>query len=547
MNSHNTGKLIAFLRKQNNWTQADLAHRLNISDKTVSKWESGQGFPEILLLNELSALLGVTVDFLLNCDDIDNYTVYERMLENYKSIQKQSRRKNEIEQLSKDNIENSKIDESLFTHYNVQKGLRDVNGVGVIAGLTNISEVISKKEVDGVLQPCAGELYYRGYNINDLIDNYDLNFGFGFEEVVYLLLFNKLPAKDELKSFSNLLSGYRKLPVSFVRDVILKAPSADIINSMSKSILTLSSYDTNSNDTSPDNVLRQCMQLISVFPLLAIYGYQAFQHYKENKSLVIHNPKSRLSTAENILRLLRHDKKFTKLESMVLDIALILHAEHGGGNNSTFTVRVVTSSGTDTYSALTAALCSLKGPKHGGANIKVMRMFEDLKENVKDTANIEELTEYLSRILEKRAFDRTGLIYGMGHAIYSVSDPRAEVFKKFVERLSKEKGMESEFELYNNVERIATKLISEKRKIYKGVSVNVDFYSGFAYKMLNLPPELYTPIFAVARVAGWSAHRLEELINAGKIIRPAYQSVSQQYEYVKMNDRNKAKSDDEGK
>lgn len=547
MNSHNTGKLIAFLRKQNNWTQADLAHRLNISDKTVSKWESGQGFPEILLLNELSALLGVTVDFLLNCDDIDNYTVYERMLENYKSIQKQSRRKNEIEQLSKDNIENSKIDESLFTHYNVQKGLRDVNGVGVIAGLTNISEVISKKEVDGVLQPCAGELYYRGYNINDLIDNYDLNFGFGFEEVVYLLLFNKLPAKDELKSFSNLLSGYRKLPVSFVRDVILKAPSADIINSMSKSILTLSSYDTNSNDTSPDNVLRQCMQLISVFPLLAIYGYQAFQHYKENKSLVIHNPKSRLSTAENILRLLRHDKKFTKLESMVLDIALILHAEHGGGNNSTFTVRVVTSSGTDTYSALTAALCSLKGPKHGGANIKVMRMFEDLKENVKDTANIEELTEYLSRILEKRAFDRTGLIYGMGHAIYSVSDPRAEVFKKFVERLSKEKGMESEFELYNNVERIATKLISEKRKIYKGVSVNVDFYSGFAYKMLKLPPELYTPIFAVARVAGWSAHRLEELINAGKIIRPAYQSVSQQYEYVKMNDRNKAKSDDEGK
>ncbi|HKL94142.1 MAG TPA: citrate synthase [Clostridia bacterium] len=537
MNSHNTGKLIAFLRKQNNWTQADLAKQLHISDKTVSKWESGQGFPEIPVLNELTSLLGVTVDFLLNCEDIENYTVYEQMLIDYKAMHRLSERKAEIEQLSEMNIQNSYINESLYTQYNVQKGLRDVNGVGVVAGLTDISEVISKKEVDGVLQPCAGELYYRGYNINDLIANNDINNCNGFEEVVYLLLFNKLPNKTELGNFCNLLSDYRKLPVNFVRDVILKAPNSDIINTMSKSVLTLSSYDADANNTSLDNVLKQCMQLISVFPLLAIYGYQAFRHYKENKSLIIHNPKENLSTAENILRLLRPDKKFTKLESMVLDIALILHAEHGGGNNSTFTTRVVTSSGTDTYSAITAALCSLKGPKHGGANIKVMQMFEDIKANVKDISDIDALSVYLVKILEKKAFDKSGLIYGMGHAIYSVSDPRAEVFKKFVKKLSAEKGMESEYALYNNVEKIATQLISEKRKIYKGVSVNVDFYSGFAYKMLGLPPELYTPMFAVARVAGWSAHRLEELVNAGKIIRPAYQSVSTQKSYVKIDKR----------
>ena len=428
-----------------------------------------------------------------------------------------------------------KIDETLYSKYDVKKGLRDINGTGVLAGLTAVSEIRSKKMVDGALVPCEGELFYRGINVKDLIGNHDDEHCRGFEEATYLLLFNRLPSKVQLDDFCAILSNHRTLPNNFVKDVILKAPSSDIINSMSKSILTLNSYDTNANDVSLENVLRQSLQLVSVFPLLAIYGYQAFSHYKNNKSLIIHNPIAEYSTAENILHMLRPNGKFTKSEAVVLDIALILHAEHGGGNNSTFTTHVVTSSGTDTYSAMTAALCSLKGPKHGGANLKVVRMFDDIKKNVKNWNDTDELSLYIDKILAGDAYDKTGLVYGMGHAVYSISDPRAIVFKEFVRQLSLEKGLENEFELYNNVEKIATKLIMQKRRIYKGVSANVDFYSGFAYRMLGLPEELYTPIFAVARVSGWSAHRMEELLNAGKIIRPAYKSVSGERAYTPIN------------
>lgn len=535
--SENTGKVIAFLRKKNGLKQSDLAEKLGVSDKTVSKWESGGAFPEVGLISYMANLFGVTIDFLVNCNDIDNYTYYESMLSDYNKLQRKAVKKIEIQKLADINVNNNKIDESLYSVYSVNKGLRDINGKGVVAGLTNISEIISKKEIDGETVPCDGELYYRGYDINEIIKGYDTDTCRGFEEIVYLLLFNKLPTKAELDSFCSMFSELRTLPVNFVKDVILKAPSSDIINSMSRSVLTLSSYDHNANDISLNNVLKQCLQLTSVMPMLAIYGYQAFQHYKENKSLVIHNPELGHSTAENVLRLLRHDKKFTKLEAMVLDIAFILHAEHGGGNNSTFTARVVTSSGTDTYSAMTAALCSLKGPKHGGANLKVMKMFEDIRANVKNLEDINELTAYLDKILSKQAFDKTGLIYGMGHAIYSISDPRALIFKKFVQQLSAEKNRVQDFALYENVEKIATRLISDKKRIYKGVSVNVDFYSGLAYSMLDLPYELYTPIFAVARMAGWSAHRLEELINGGKIIRPAYQSVSKKLSFVPIDKR----------
>lgn len=429
------------------------------------------------------------------------------------------------------------IDTELFTKYDVKRGLRDLNGKGVLAGLTNISDVRAKKNVDGVEVPTHGRLFYRGYDINDLVAGFTKDNRFGFEEVTYLLLFNKLPNEKELADFRILLSKYRSLPTSFVRDIIMKAPSSDMMNTLARSVLTLYSYDDRADDVSLPNVLRQCLQLISLFPMLSIYGYQAYCHYHDGKSLFIHPPVSELSMAENILHILRPDSSYTPLEAKLLDVALVLHMEHGGGNNSSFTTHVVTSSLTDTYSVIAAAIGSLKGPRHGGANIKVVQMFEDMKAEVKDWTDEDEVAGYLRRLLHKEAFDHAGLIYGVGHAIYSKSDPRAVILKSFVEKLSVEKGLEKEFSLYSLVEKLAPEIISAERQMYKGVSINVDFYSGFVYHMLDLPMELYTPIFAIARIAGWSAHRMEELANNGKIIRPAYKPIGEDCTYINMSDR----------
>ena len=432
-------------------------------------------------------------------------------------------------------VSGGRIDPQLYVEHKVNRGLRDLNGKGVLTGLTEISEIVSKKIVNGEEVPCKGKLYYRGYDIEDLVSGFMRDNRFGFEETVYLLLFGSLPSAAELKAFDETLSSYRSLPDSFVRDIIMKAPSANSMNSLARSVLTLYSYDNNPDDTSIPNVLRQCLQLIATFPMLAVYGYNSYNYYIcGNKSFFIHEPLPQLSTAENLLHMLRLDSKYTPLEAKILDLALVLHAEHGGGNNSTFTTHVVSSSGTDTYSAVAAALGSLKGPKHGGANIKVRAMFDDIKANVKDWADEDEIERYITKILHKEAFDRAGLVYGIGHAVYSVSDPRATVFRSFVKSLSEEKGLDREYELYSAVERIAPRLIAGERRMYKGVSANIDFYSGFVYEMLGLPPELYTPLFAVARIAGWSAHRIEELVNAGKIIRPAYMSVQPRREYKAM-------------
>lgn len=430
------------------------------------------------------------------------------------------------------------IDTELFTRYEVKRGLRDLNGKGVLAGLTNISDVRASKMVDGVSVPAHGRLFYRGYDVKDLVKGFTKDKRFGFEEVTYLLLFDKLPDKKELEAFQKLLSHYRTLPTSFVRDIIMKAPSRDMMNTLARSVLTLYAYDDRADDTSIPNVLRQCLQLISLFPLLSIYGYQAYSHYHDGNSLFIHQPDPELSTAENILHLLRPDSSYTPLEAKILDIALVLHMEHGGGNNSSFTTHVVTSSLTDTYSVMAAAIGSLKGPRHGGANIKVVQMFEDMKKEVTDWKDENEVGEYLRKLLHKEAFDHAGLIYGLGHAVYSKSDPRATLFKEFVESLSEEKGLHDEFMLYSLVERLAPQIIEEERQMYKGVSINVDFYSGFVYHMLGLPHELYTPIFAIARIVGWSAHRLEELANNGKIIRPAYKPIHMDLEYVDIDKRN---------
>ena len=443
----------------------------------------------------------------------------------------------EITELAELLTANSGIDPTLYAKYDVKRGLRDVQGNGVLAGLTGISEVTARVEKDGVVVPCDGQLYYRGINVNNITSACFNEGRSGFEEVVYLLLFGQLPDKAQLKAFKKLLGSYRSLPPSFVRDVIMKAPSTDMMNALSRSVLTLYSYDDAPDNTSIPNVLRQSLQLISVFPLLSVYGYHAYEHYHNGNSLFIHAPDPKYSTAENILHLLRPDSSFTALEAAVLDVALILHAEHGGGNNSTFTTRVVSSSGTDTYSAISAALGSLKGPRHGGANIKVVRMFEDIKSNIRDFKDEEEISAYLAKILNKEAFDRSGLIYGVGHAIYSVSDPRSRILREIVSKLASEKGREEEFDLYKTVERLAPQVIAGKRTMYKGVSVNVDFYSGFAYDMLKLPHELYTPLFAIARVAGWSAHRLEELANGSKIIRPAYKEITAQRDYVSLDER----------
>ena len=433
-------------------------------------------------------------------------------------------------------IENDSISKDLFREYGVNMGLRDINGNGVLTGLTNISEVSAFKIIDGKKVPSDGQLLYRGYDVKDLVQG-SKGEKFIFEEAAYLLLFGKLPSNDELKQFLDIIAECMELPTNFTRDVIMKAPSYDIMNSMTRSVLTLASYDKQAENLEISNVLRQSIQLISVFPMLAVYAYHAYNHYEKNESMYIHRPEANLSASENFLRMLRPDMKYTKLEAQVLDVALLLHMEHGGGNNSTFTTRVVTSSGSDTYSAIAAALSSLKGHKHGGANIMVMRMMDDISNHVSDYEDEEEISAYLAKILHKEAFDRKGLIYGMGHAVYSLSDPREVIFKTFVEKLAKAKGRDKDMALYNNIEKIAPKLIAQERQIFKGVSPNVDFYSGFVYNMLDIPVELYTPLFAIARIAGWSAHRIEELVSVNKIIRPSYKSLVKKQDYVGRDDR----------
>ncbi|NMB97407.1 MAG: citrate/2-methylcitrate synthase [Clostridiaceae bacterium] len=430
------------------------------------------------------------------------------------------------------------IDPELYTRYEVKKGLRDLDGRGVLVGLTEIGEIHSYiLDNESKMIPAPGKLMYRGIDIKDIVSGFLKQNQFGFEETAYLLLYGNLPKKKEFDDFCRILNSYRTLPNSFVRDIILKASSRDLMNGLARSVLTLYRYDDNADDISVKNVIKQSMKLIAVFPLLAVYAYQAFSHYYCKNSLVIHSPKSELNTAENILHMLRPDSKYSELEARLLDLSLVLHAEHGGGNNSTFVTHVVTSSGTDTYSAIAAALGSLKGPKHGGANIKVVRMFDEIKNNIKDWNDNEEIEEYLLKILNKEAFDRSGLIYGFGHAVYSISDPRVEIFKEQVEKLAEEKGLQKEYALYRKVEELAPKVIGKARRIYKGVCANIDLYSGFVYRMLDIPQELFTPLFAIARVVGWSAHRIEEIVNAGKIIRPAYKSVAKRREYVPMNER----------
>lgn len=433
-------------------------------------------------------------------------------------------------------IDNDSIPKALYTDYGVKKGLRDENGQGVLTGLTNISSVRAFDVIDGEKVPCDGELLYRGYDVTKLVKGAG-DKRFIFEESAYLLLFGELPDATQLEEFRHIIANCMELPTNFTRDVIMKAPSADIMNSMTRSILTLASYDDRKDDLSIENVLRQSIQLISTFPMLAVYGYHAYNHYERDDSMYIHRPDKELSLAENFLRMLRPDMKYTPLETHVLDIALLLHMEHGGGNNSSFTTRVVTSSGSDTYSAIAAAMSSLKGRKHGGANLMVMNMMEDIRAHIKDYHDEEEIEHYLDKILNKEAFDKKGLIYGMGHAVYSLSDPRERVFKGFVEQLANAKGRAEDMALYNNIERIAPMLIAKERKIFKGVSPNVDFYSGFVYDMLNIPRELYTPLFAIARIVGWSAHRLEELITTDKIIRPAYKSLVTKKEYIDREKR----------
>ena len=428
------------------------------------------------------------------------------------------------------------VQPDLYQEYGVKRGLRDKEGRGVLTGLTNISEITAFREENGKKIPCDGQLLYRGYDVKDLVKG-SMNQRFVFEEGAYLLLFGELPNTEELHEFQRIIADSMEMPTNFTRDVIMKAPSFDIMNSMTRSVLTLASYDDMTTNLDIDNVLRQSIQLISIFPMLAVYAYHAYNHYEKDGSMYIHRPDPNLSLAENFLRMLRPDMQYTELEATVLDVALLLHMEHGGGNNSTFTTRVVTSSGSDTYSAIAAALSSLKGKKHGGANIMVMKMIDDIKEHITDPHDEESISYYLDRILNKEAFDKKGLIYGMGHAVYSLSDPREVIFKDFVERLAVAKGRDDDMALYNNIEKIAPKLIGKERKIFKGVSPNVDFYSGFVYDMLGIPVELYTPLFAIARIVGWSAHRIEELISANKIIRPAYKSLVTKQEYKPREDR----------
>ena len=429
------------------------------------------------------------------------------------------------------------IPAELYPKFNVMRGLRDINGNGVVSGLTNIANVTAKKVVNGVEEPMHGKLYYQGIDIEDIVAGFLKEKRFGYEEIIYLLLFGTLPTTTELGDFKDLLTQNYSLPPKFARDVIMKAPSSDMMNTLSRSVLMLYYYDDNPDDISIPNVLRQCIKLIAKFPLLAVYGYKAYMHYEKDQSLIIHNPLPELSMAENILRMLRDDQQYTALEARILDLALVLHAEHGGGNNSTFAMRVVTSSGTDTYSAMAAAIGSLKGPKHGGASSDARKMMNHIKENVKNWNDENEIADYLTKIMRKEAYDCSGLIYGIGHAIYSLSDPRAIVFESFVKELSVSKQREAEYALYANVARLAPEIVAKEKKMYKGVSANIDFYSGFVYDMLNLPMEMFTPLFAIARISGWSAHRIEELVNSSRIIRPAYKSVSESKSYIPLSER----------
>lgn len=442
----------------------------------------------------------------------------------------------EIQEYAKLCNTSNAIERELYTKYDVKRGLRDLNGKGVLAGLTNVSDVRAKKIVDGEEVPCEGNLYYRGYSIRDLVAGFRKENHPGFEEIAYLLLFGELPNREQLKKFQQTLVDRRTLPSNFVRDIIMKAPSKDMMVSISRSILNLYSYDPRADETDTENVLRQCLNLISQFPMLMVYSYHAY-NYRQGNDLFIYAPSKKLSMAENILMMLREDKKYTTLEAEILDMALVLHMDHGGGNNSTFTTHVVTSSGTDTYSSTAASIGSLKGPRHGGANLKVQNMFSDLKAHVEHWDNEDEIVDYLQKVLNKEAFDHAGLIYGMGHAVYTLSDPREVILKRFAQALAEEKGMTEEFDLYDKVEGIAGKLIMEHRKLFKNVCANVDFYSGFVYSMLGIPEELFTPIFAIARMPGWSAHRLEELINANKIIRPAYKYVGHHTDFVAFDER----------
>ena len=428
------------------------------------------------------------------------------------------------------------MDLNLYQEYDVKRGLRESNGKGVLTGLTEISDVVAYRPVNGKLTPIDGELYFQGYDVKELIKGFQ-NRRFNFEEATYLLLFGELPNKRQLRAFIDLLAQYRELPSKFVRDVIMKAPSANIMNGLQKSVLTLYSYDDKPDDISVPNVLRQSLTLIGTMPLISVYGYHAYQHYNNGKSLVIRYPNPELSTAENILRMMRDDGKYTELEARVLDICLVLHAEHGGGNNSTFTTHVVSSTGTDTYSAVAASLGSLKGPKHGGANLKVENMFTDIKKHVSNWGSEESVRDYLQKIINKEAFDHSGLIYGMGHAVYTKSDPRAVVLKEYARSLSEEKGLQEEFQLYETVERMASQLLTSHKQLSKPICCNVDFYSGFVYSMLGIPTQLFTPIFAISRISGWCAHRIEELVNEGKIIRPAYKYVGHHKEYRRLEER----------
>lgn len=442
----------------------------------------------------------------------------------------------DVEALRASLLNNRRIDQNLYIEYDVKRGLRESSGKGVLTGLTEISDVVAFELVNGKKVPCDGRLYYQGINVWDIVNGLEGR-KFGFEETIYLLLFGKLPTEEELQRFLRVSSGMQELTNRFVRDVVMKASNGNIMNALQRCVLTLYTYDSNPDDISSINVLRQSLELINKLPIIAVYSYHAYTHFRREETLMIRNPKKGLSIAENILLMLRMDGKYTDLEAKVLDTALILHAEHGGGNNSTFTTHVVSSSGTDTYSSIAASIGSLKGPRHGGANLKVQKMFADIKEHVSDWSNEGELTAYLKKILDKEAFDGSGLIYGMGHAVYTLSDPREVILKKYAKMLAEEKGMMEEFNLYESVERIAGRLIMEQRHVAKNVCANVDFYSGFVYTMLGIPEELFTPIFAMARIPGWSAHRLEEIINANRIIRPAYKYVGTHCDYVKIEDR----------
>ncbi len=432
---------------------------------------------------------------------------------------------------------NSFVDPAFYLEYDVKRGLRDVSGRGVLAGLTQVGDVVGYAVEGGELVPSDGRLIYRGIDIMDLVDGFAAEDRFGFEETCYLLLFGDLPVSDELHTFENRLATNRALPRGFVYDAILRMPSRDIMNAMARGVLSLYSLDKTPDDTSVQNILRQSLHLIAKIPMLAVYAYQSYLDEFRGKSLVIHRPSKDLSTAENFLHMLRPNSKFTKLEATVLDLALVLQAEHGGGNNSSFTSHVVSSTGTDTYSTIAASLGSLKGPRHGGANLKVVEMFEDMKVCVMDWEDDEEIGDYLVRLLRKEGFDRSGLIYGMGHPVYSISDPRTVILRQYAAKLAEEKGQDAEFRLHEKVERLAPEAIGRTRKVYKGVSANVDFYSGFVYRMLDIPRELYTPLFAVSRIVGWCAHRIEEVANGGKIIRPAYKNVTPRRGYVSLKDR----------